>query len=319
MVGGLNSVRNEKKYKVLQKAYTSGPTAYGSIKNLQRYTKFKRKDVVEFLHSKDSYTRYRTPRRRFPRLKTIAYRINEIWSCDLAYVDKLTKFNNNVKYLFVAVDVLSRYLRVQPMKTKSAESAVAAFKKMLNKRNKPEKVWTDKGTEFKGAFEQFCGKRGIDTYTTNSETKSAFAERNIRSLKFIIWRYMHEHETWKYLPKLQDFVKTINTRVNRVTKLAPAQVQKKHVPQLVALAFPKVIKKPKLKVGNTVRISKEDIAFRKGYKPQFTEELFTITGVNKGSPPTYQIQDLDEEPILGKFYESELIKVIATQENGRRL
>ena len=50
------------------------------------------------------------------------------------------------------------------------------------KKKQPEKVWTDKGSEFKGDFKKFCEKKGIHLYTTESETKSAFAERNIRSL-----------------------------------------------------------------------------------------------------------------------------------------
>ena len=54
------------------------------------------------------------------------------------------------------------------------------------KKKQPEKVWTDKGSEFKGDFKKFCEKKGIHLYTTESETKSAFAERNIRSLKNII-------------------------------------------------------------------------------------------------------------------------------------
>ena len=51
------------------------------------------------------------------------------------------------------------------------------------KKKQPEKVWTDKRSEFKGDFKKFCEKKGIHLYTTESETKSAFAERNIRSLK----------------------------------------------------------------------------------------------------------------------------------------
>ena len=97
-------------------------------------------------------------------------------------MDKVAQHNNGVKYLLVAVDVLSRYLRVQPMKTLYAKDAVEAFKKMIKKKQ-PEKVWTDKGSEFKGDFKKLCEKKGIHLYTTESETKSAFAERNIRSLK----------------------------------------------------------------------------------------------------------------------------------------
>ena len=117
-----------------------------------------RSKVVQYLQSKAPYTKYKQFRKTFPRLKAGAYRINEIWSVDVAYMDKIAQHNNGVKYLLVAVDVLSRYLRVQPMKTLYAKDAVEAFKKMI-KQKKPERVWTDKGSEFKGEFKKFCEKK----------------------------------------------------------------------------------------------------------------------------------------------------------------
>ena len=69
--------------------------------------------------------------------------------------------------LLVAVDDLSRYLRVQPMKALYAKDAVEAFKKMI-KQQKPEMVWTDKGSEFKGEFKKFCEKKEIHLYTTEN-------------------------------------------------------------------------------------------------------------------------------------------------------
>ena len=183
-------------HKKLTKLYTKGAAAYGSPIRLQQHSGLSASKVLSFLHSKPAYTKYRTTRKKFPRLKVIAFRINEIWSLDLAYVDKLAKYNKDIKYLLVAVDVLSRYVRVQPMKNKFASTAATAFAKMLNKKTKPEKVWTDKGTEFKGAFEELCVRKGIKTYTTQSETKSAFAERNIRSLKGIIYKHL---EKWTYI------------------------------------------------------------------------------------------------------------------------
>ena len=73
------------------------------------------------------------------------------------------------------------------MKALYAKDAVEAFKKMIKKKQ-PEKVWTDKGSEFKRDFKKLCEKKGIYLYTTESETKSAFAEGNIRSLKNIIYK-----------------------------------------------------------------------------------------------------------------------------------
>ena len=141
-----------------------------------------------FLEGKNAHTKHKKIRKRFPTLKVIAYDINEIWSLDLAYVVKLAKENKDVKHLLVAVDCLSRYLRVESLKSKYATTTADAFKKMI-KSKRPKKVWVDAGTEFKGSFSTLCQKKEIEVYETFSEKKSAFAERNIRSLKNLIYKY----------------------------------------------------------------------------------------------------------------------------------
>ena len=119
-----------------------------------------------------------------------------------------------MKHLLVAVDVLSRYLQVSPMRSKSAEETARTFKNIIQKQ-KPQKVWTDKETEFKGDFKNFCDQEGIETYTIQSETKSAYAERNIRSLKNYIFEHLEQKWTYHYIKKLSQFFDTINSRVNR--------------------------------------------------------------------------------------------------------
>lgn len=262
-----------------------------------------------FLNGNASYTKYKMARRKFPRLKVIAFRINEIWSIDLAVMNKLQKYNKGIQYLLVAVDVLSRKLRVEPMKNKTAHETALAFRRMI-KHQQPEKVWSDEGKEFKGEFAKLCDKRGIIIYSTRSETKSAFAERNIRSLKVLITKHLEEHWTYEYLSKLSEFVKTINTRVNRVTGLAPAKVTKKDTAHLVSLTVDaKLIAKPTFRVGDTVRIAKKDLPFKKGYQQNYTDELFEIVKIPTLNPPTYNLKDLENQPILGKFYGPELVKV----------
>ena len=82
-------------------------------------------------------------------MKVIAYDINEIWSLDVAYVDKLAKENTDVICLLIAVDCLSRYLPVKPLLPKYATTRADAFKKMI-KNKRPKKKWEDAGTDFKG-------------------------------------------------------------------------------------------------------------------------------------------------------------------------
>ena len=69
-------------------------------------------------------------------------------------------------------------------------------------------------------------------------------------------------------------------------------------------------KKPKFGIGDRVRISEYDKPLRKGYKLQFTKEIFEIVTIATKKLPTYTIEDQQEEVIRGKFYENELIRVI---------
>ena len=84
---------------------------------------------------------------------------------------------------------------MQPLKSKNETATAEAFKKII-KIKQPKKLWVDKDTEFKGSFQSLCDKKGILTYTTESEKKTAFDERNIRSLKSLIYNYL-EHK-WTY-------------------------------------------------------------------------------------------------------------------------
>ena len=71
---------------------------------------------------------------------------------DLAFVNKLASQNNGVKYLLVAVDIFLRFVRTQIRKTKYAKDTLQAFRKMISRKNTPEKIWVDKGTEYGGTF-----------------------------------------------------------------------------------------------------------------------------------------------------------------------
>ena len=137
---------------------------------------------------------------------------------DLAQVDKLSSWISNTKFFIVCVDVFSRFVRVQPMKNAYAETTRAAFIRMCSDQGNnlifPRKLWVDGGKQFSGDFRGFCENVGVHIYHTFSEMKACFAERAIRSLNFQICKYLEERRTGCYLPKLQNFTKTLNARVN---------------------------------------------------------------------------------------------------------
>ena len=142
-----------------------------------------------------------------------------------------------------------------------------------------------------------------------SETKAAFAERTIRSLKNILYRYM-EDSGYKYLHKLPQFIATMNSRYNRSIDIKPNHVMNSDFMSILYSKPLREYKKPKFGIGDRVRISKYDLPFRKGYKPQFTQEVFEIVAIATKKPPTYTIKNEQEEFIGGKFYKKELNSVI---------
>ena len=167
----------------------------------------------------------------------------------------------------------------------------------------------DQGKEFAGELKNFCSAEGIEIYSTMSETKAAFAERTIRSLKNILYRYMEDYG-YKHIHKLPQFIGTMNSRNNRGIDMKPKHVKNSDFMSIFYSKSLREYKKSKFGFGNRVRISKYDLPFRKGYKLQFRQKIFEIVAIATKKPPTYTIKDEQEEVIGGKFYEKELIRVI---------
>ena len=96
-----------------------------------------------------------------------------------------------------------------------------------------------------------------------------------------------------------------------MTKLAPITVSQKDVPYVVSLCNTVPPQRPKFKVGDRVRIRRKIETFHRGYRIQFTEELFTVSHIPTKSTPTY-VKDVNDEFIQDNFYERELVKFVCT-------
>ena len=135
-----------------------------------------------------------------------------------------------------------------------------------------------------------------------------FAKRAIQSLKHIIYRYIEDHGE-KFIIKLTQFVSTMYCSINRSIGKSPRDVKKTYFLSVVYNKPLTRYRKLKFKVGDRVRISKNDTPFQKGYKPQFTDEIFEISAISTNKPPTYIIKHLVKEEILGNFYKKQLKNV----------
>ena len=90
------------------------------------------------------------------------------------------------------------------------------------------------------------------------ETKAAFADCTIRSLKSLLYRYM-EDNGYKYIHKLSQFVTTLNSRRNCSIDLIPKNVKNSDFLPILYSKPLREFRKPQFKIGDRVRMSKYDL------------------------------------------------------------
>lgn len=281
-------------------------------------SKKKKEAALNWLRSQDIFSLHIPTRKRFPRRHYRLSTIFELFEADLSDVHQLKDQNKGVTFLLFVIDAVSKYLWVEPLKNKKPESIVQALKKIFKKcePHLPFRIMTDSGLEFRGKkTQEYLKSLGIKfCVARNPILKCSHAERVQRSIKERLQRYLEYKNTKKYIDVLQDIVSSYNERIHSATLMKPSSVTFENVNIAVANIRKKYrdppVKKPKYKVGDTVRISRERGLFEKKFTAGFSEELFKISRVDTSQTPhIYELKDLNGEDILGSFYHHELSKV----------
>ena len=222
-------------------------------------------------------------------------------------MQSLSRYNKGIKYLLCAIDLFSKYAWIIPLKDKKGISIVNGFQKIISKGRKPNKIWTDQGSEFyNNSFKDFLKMNNIKMYSTFNEGKSVIAERFIRTLKNKIFKLMTAISKNIYFDALDDIVDKYNNTVDRTIKMKPNDVTSDSFAECNEDSNKK---NPKFKVDDHVRISKYKNIFAKGYAANWSEEIFIVSKI-KNTVPTYAISDLNGEKITGNFYEKNYKKLI---------
>ena len=274
------------------------------------------KNVKDWVQNQDAYSLLRPVKYKFKRQKITTTGIDDLWDADLADVSNIAQHNNAFKYWLVVIDVFTRYTWVIPVISKHHTQMVHAFQTLFSMTNRrPKHLRTDKGTEFKNkAVRKLLKDQNIHAYTTKNETKANYAERVIRTLKGLMYRYFIHRQTYSYTDVLEQLVENYNTRPHRSLKgLAPTQINKRNEAKVwkqmyVDTSSVKIKRKRfKYKIGDQVRISHLKYTFQRDYQQKWTEEIFEITRrFRKQGFNMYMIKDLLDDTIDGHFYETEL-------------
>ena len=313
------------KNQILEEIYNdaSQPGSLSGLENFYRVLKskkikIKRPELKNWLSTQNVYTRHKPIVKQFPRNQVITRGIDDLWQIDLADLQKISKFNDNNRYLVTCIDVFSKFAWVVPIKNKKSDTVLEAFKFIVNSSGrKPNFLQSDQGTEFLNSkFKEYLPEIDVGFYYVNSELKASVIERFNRTIKEKIYKYFTLKNTERYIDILDTLIQTYNNSYHRSIKTLPSKVNKENEKTIHQILYKKDSRDKvfNFEVGQTVRITKYKHIFEKGYTPKWTDEIFKVKYQIPRDPVVYKIEDLNNEEIEGVFYEPELQKVTLLKE-----
>ena len=246
--------------------------------------------------------------KKFNKRKVYSQFKDNMWGVDLADMQSLSRKNKGIKYILCAIDLYSKYAFVILLKDEKGISIVNAFDKIIKQsKRKPNKIWVAQGSEFYNhVFKKWLSDNDIIMYSTFNEGKSVIADRFIRTLKNELYKHMTATGKNVYYDVLDDVVNKYNNTKHSTIKMKPIDVRNNKRVYIDEHNE----KDSKFKLGDRVRISKFKNIFAKGYTPNWSREIFIVDKINDTVPYTYNIKDLNDEEIIGSFYDKELQKSI---------
>jgi len=310
------------------------PIAFSGIQNIYDYYKgnLSVNQIKDILSGIENYTLHREYKKGQRNPSYSHFKRNQ-FQMDLVDIQALAPYNDGIRYLLSVIDTFTRFAWVRLLKDKRGETVLEAFKSVLDSaKEKPRIIVCDRGTEFQNKnFKQFCAENEIYLYTPDSSIHAAYVERFNRSLQSLIYKYMTENETHRFIDRVSDdgvltnvfaqLMNTYNNRKHRMIGTTPCIAE--NDPEVHLSMREKLFKyydkiKPRKRifnVGDTVRIAKQKGKFSRGYQEQSNQEIFRIYEIREKSKiPMYLLESYDgKEKIKGAFYDFELTKVNNTE------
>lgn len=248
--------------------------------------------------------------------------MDEQWDGDLIVFTQFSKYNNGHGYIAVFIDLFSRYVWLEPVKTKNKKDMVTMMKTLFSEGRKPAILRTDQGTEWKNtSVSEYLEKESVKHFIAYSAYHANYAERCIRTVKSKLFKYFTKNTTYDWLSIIDDLADSMNATVHSFTKMAPNDITVQNEREVyerlylpIELNREKTPVEFKFRVGDKVRLSNSGERFGKGYKVKFTQEIFVIAIRLPTHPPRYRVKDLNGELVLGSFYEPEMVAALVNDE-----
>jgi len=300
-----------------------GPEALWQVAK-NRIPSLKRKQVLGFLRAQKPYSKHQQYRGVKKYRKVYAKRARYLIQMDLLDFRQYSRQNNGYNYILCAIDAFTKKLWTFPLINKSAELVHGEIFVFLT-TERPEKIQTDQGTEFINAtLAHTLGRLDppIKHYHTWSIKKASIVERVQRTLRNRLGKIWEKNNNHRWIDVLPQITKSYNNSVHRSIGMKPNDVRPEHHQLIYNRLYPTPTPEQALKdakdakklmqhfqVGDYVRLLEYRDVFRKESSQAWSSEVYRIHRIIKSNPVTFQVADLDGDPIKGGFYFRQLIKV----------
>ena len=254
-------------------------------------------------------------------LKVKVFNKDDIWSADLIELPPEYRGRTHYKFVLTVIDLYTKFAWVRKLKNKTGIEVKNAFENIMKESERiPKKLWVDQGSEFYNKnFKAMLKENEIEMYSTFNEGKAVVVENFNRILKTKLFKQFTINGNQKWISIIQDVVDKYNNKPHSLIKISPNEasknpekikeiiMQNNYSNELASFDL-KHTKNKKIKVGDRVRIFKYKYHFEKGFTGFWTNEIFKVVTINNTDPITYNLVDLEDEEIYGKFYNHELQK-----------
>jgi len=229
---GLEVVPRSRTMAVLEDLYKNDTNVIGKstvslYKYVQtKYANIKRTDIQTFLASQKGHQMAKGEK-KIIRRPIIARYPNQIWMIDLPDVSSLGKSNYGWNWIFVCVDIFSRYCWLERLKVKEAKETTRCLKAVIERAKvQCKQIRSDNGQEWMGEFAQFCEDKGIPVIKSQSHspTQQSVVERVNKSIRSIMRFMFVRNGNKKWYDKLPEMESSKNNEYNGRLKAIPNQV-----------------------------------------------------------------------------------------------
>ena len=204
--------------------------------------------------------------------------------------DIQTSKNKGYKYLFILIDVFSRYIDAIPLKNKSIKETTHALQLIIDyNKIKPNVIMSDSDSSFLGKeFQDLLKSLNIkhDTVVLDNHRALGIVDRACRTIRERLTKIFIANQNTEWVDLIADVIFQINNSPNRgILNFTPLQVlQDKHAQEVIfELNSQKASRNQELrenretKVGDFVRLK---IKSHKGTEPRWSKRLYQVESKN---------------------------------------